>query len=93
MDQWYLDYDEPSWSRTEFVFFRTFFYFFLLSDACFLVGCWCVPLAAWWVSVLVILFSALNSQRSTFVLGGSIDGSKPRPLGIIPDQMTDEYIF
>ena len=92
-DQWYLDYDEPSWSRTEFVFFRTFFFFFLFSDACFFVGCWCVPLAAWWVSILVILFSDINSHRSTFVLGGSVDGSKPGPLGITPDQMTDEYIF
>ena len=44
---------------------------------------------------VMILFSALNSC-STFVLGGSVDGSKPGPLGITPDQMTDEiweYIF
>ena len=69
------------------------FFFFLFSDACFFVGCWCVPLAAWWASILVILFSDINSHRSTFVLGGSVDGSKPGPLGITPDQMTDEYIF
>ena len=30
MDQWYLDCDEPSWSRTEFVFFRTFFFLSVL---------------------------------------------------------------
>ena len=38
----------------------------------------------------------LFSSCSTFVLGGSVDGSKPGPLGITPDQMTDEiweYIF
>ena len=49
-----------------------------------------VPLAAWWTSITVILFSALNSPRLTFVLGGSVDGSKPGALGITPDQMTDE---
>lgn len=46
--------------------------------------------------ILDILFSTLNSPRSTFVLGGSVDGSTPGPLGITPDQMTDEiweYIF
>ena len=38
----------------------------------------------------VILFSTINSPCSTFVLGGSVDGSKPGPLGVTPDQMTDE---
>ena len=43
-------------------------------------------------------YRVLYAQFSSFdfALGGSMDGSKPGPLGITPDQMTDEiweYIF
>ncbi|KAF5352969.1 hypothetical protein D9758_007903 [Tetrapyrgos nigripes] len=113
MDQWYLDYGEPSWrAQVEKLLARMNLYCTETRNAFEKTLAWLNQWACartyglgsdlpWDPHFLVESLSDSTIYMSYYTVAqllheNSIDGTKPGPLGITPDQMTDEvweYIF
>ncbi|KAK0189731.1 hypothetical protein F5146DRAFT_1139201 [Armillaria mellea] len=113
MDQWYIDYGEPSWrAETEKLVARMEMYTHETRNAFEKILAWLNKWACartyglgsdlpWDPHFMVESLSDSTVYMSYYTVAqllheDSIDGSKPGPLGIKPDQMTDEiweYVF
>ncbi|KAE9389558.1 P-loop containing nucleoside triphosphate hydrolase protein [Gymnopus androsaceus JB14] len=78
MDQWYLDYGEPKWRAEAECHVASMELYGSETRNAFEKTLVVEPMGLEYYTVAQLLYE------------NSIDGSKPRPLGITPEQMTDE---